>query len=144
MAQSVEQQTLDLSSGLDLGVMSSSPVFGSTLSLLKRKKRPHRLQVRFGGGQYGAGPSVWRSRSRKCPNTVEVLPLPCLDFRIILSALSPLTGASVLACHVMLRALSQPPFLLCFPTETLLAKESGHLHDIISGISGRTATFSLK
>ena len=41
MAQSVKRPTLDLSSGLDLRVMSSSPVLGSTLStepFLKKKK----------------------------------------------------------------------------------------------------------
>ena len=43
MAQSVQRLTLDLSSGFDLRVMSSSPALGSTLSmeatLKKRKKK---------------------------------------------------------------------------------------------------------
>ena len=43
MAQSVQRLTLDLSSGFDLRVMSSSPALGSTLimeaTLKKRKKK---------------------------------------------------------------------------------------------------------
>ena len=42
VAQSVERLTLDLSSGPDLRVMSSSPALGSTLGIkptLKKKKR---------------------------------------------------------------------------------------------------------
>ena len=39
MAQSVEHPTLDLSSGLDLGVVSSSPTLGSTLDMESALKK---------------------------------------------------------------------------------------------------------
>ena len=49
MAQSIKHQTLDLSSDLDLKVMSLSPALGSmasmepTLKKVKEKKKPHCL-----------------------------------------------------------------------------------------------------
>ena len=58
MAQSVKRLTLDLSSGLDLKVVSSSPTLGSTLGVKlrkeerqeegkkERKKQTHVIQVK--------------------------------------------------------------------------------------------------
>ena len=43
MAQSVKHPSLDLSSGLDLRVMSSSPTFGSTMGVVSTQKNKHIL-----------------------------------------------------------------------------------------------------
>ena len=40
MGQSVKHPTLDLSSGLDLRVMSSSPILGSVLGMEPIRKKP--------------------------------------------------------------------------------------------------------
>lgn len=44
MAQSVEQVTLGLSSGLDLEVVSSSPLLGSALGMKPTLKKKFQLQ----------------------------------------------------------------------------------------------------
>jgi len=46
VSQSVEHQTLDLSSGLDLRVVSSSPVLGFTLGVETALKKKERNRVR--------------------------------------------------------------------------------------------------
>ena len=51
MAQSVEHPTVDLSLGLDLGVVSSSPLLGSTPSALKHNNsNKKQRQMKCGNG----------------------------------------------------------------------------------------------
>ena len=50
VAQSVQCPTLDLSSGLDLRVASSSPALGSTLGMettLKKKEKEKKVQLKM-------------------------------------------------------------------------------------------------
>ena len=47
MAQSVKHPTLDLSVGLELRVMSSSPVLGSTLSVKPTKTKKLKIKLSY-------------------------------------------------------------------------------------------------
>ena len=51
MAQSVKRLTLDLSSGLDLRVMSSSPALGSRLGVEPTEEEEKEETFRFKGGE---------------------------------------------------------------------------------------------
>ena len=52
MAQSVKRPTLDLSSGLDLRVVSSRPMLGSRLGMEPTSKKKKKKNI-------GSGPAAW-------------------------------------------------------------------------------------